>query len=577
MKPTALWVISAIALVVSASAAIACPFCTAETQTLTEEIGSADVAVLARLIEAGPAFDAAADADQPIDAEMGKAKFAVVEVLRGVEHAEGVEELEAIFFGEADRDTLFLIRGVLNATGAGDPLDWSIPFEVTPEAAEYIKKLQLLPESGPERLAFFLEHLQHEDPMLSQDAYEEFARAPYDDLKAIKDRLDVPQLWEWIDSPSTSPSRRRLFFTLLGVCGGPADVPRLEAMMLSDSRVVLPAADATIVANIASGGPLASVLVREVAAGEERRKKAGLDAMTACYLTLRGADGLDLIDRRFLADAGADYSHVYSVLMALRFLADEPGAIPLDRITRSARLLLAHIDFADQVIPDLARWEDWGSLETLVALYRNSFGENTNRYVREPIVTYLDVASEQPGEVGQRAAEALAELKPLDPETFDRARRLSPFGFMGSARARAEATSKPDPAESTFAPPSLDELIDGPIEGPIDGPTGGLAEDAAPSLTEADAIPDPAGGVEPTYADAPPELQGELTSAEREEPVGEEGPSPAATARPAEPPAPAIQAPSAPQPPSRIVLFAAPLLAGGVLLGIFSLLLRGGV
>ena len=36
-------------------------------------------------------------------------------------------------------------------------------------------------QSGADRLAFFQEYLEHEDPLLAQDAYDEFARAPYAD------------------------------------------------------------------------------------------------------------------------------------------------------------------------------------------------------------------------------------------------------------------------------------------------------------------------------------------------------------------------------------------------------------
>ncbi|QDU91090.1 hypothetical protein Pla175_45080 [Pirellulimonas nuda] len=578
----------AVALTASlaASLAAACPFCTAETQSLSEELASADVAVLARLIEAAPTPDRDLEAGEPygpIDPETGMAKFKVVEVLMGGEPAEGLDDIEAIFFGEADREALFLVRGVANPPEAAEPFDWAIPFEVSQEAAAYIKKLRALPESGPERIAFFLGYLQHEDPLLSQDAYEEFARAPYADLKAIKDRLDIDQLWAWIDSPDTSPSRRRLFFTMLGVCGGPDDIPRLEAMLESDARVSLPAADAVVAASVASGGPMASVLVREVVASEERRKKMGLDAMTACYLTLRGADGLDLIDRRFLADTGADYSHVYSVLMALRFLADEPGAVPIERLMQSARLLLAHPDFADQVVPDLARWEDWGSMDALAKLYRDSFKEDSNRYVREPIVTYLDVAAEQPGDVGERANAALAELEPLDPESFSRARRLSAFGFLGSARAKEAATAQADPADALVEP-------DATFEETQPAPSLESTADAAD-----DAIPDPAGGVTPTYAEAVPSLEEDpgapedtpeatpdVASEAAAEVVPTIDPSAEVSAQTAEVETPTTPPPTAvaatlPSPPNRALLLGAPLAAGGVLMGFFYLLLRGGV
>ena len=34
------------------------------------------------------------------------------------------------------------------------------------------------------------------------------------------------------------------------------------------------------------------------------------------------------------------------------------------------RLLLDNPDFADQVIPDLARWEDWSVMDRLVEMFK---------------------------------------------------------------------------------------------------------------------------------------------------------------------------------------------------------------
>ena len=100
--------------------------------------------------------------------------------------------------------------------------------------------------------------------------------------------------------------------------------------------------------------------------------------------------------------------------MALRFHGDEEtGVVPRERLLDSMRLLLDNPDFADQVILDLSRWEDWSVLDRLVEMFKTS---DKNGYVRQPVVTYLTVASEQPGDVGTRATAALAELEELDPE-----------------------------------------------------------------------------------------------------------------------------------------------------------------
>jgi hypothetical protein len=249
-----------------------------------------------------------------------------------------------------------------------------------------------------------------------------------------------------------------------------------------------------IACGLALHGPLCLPMWRELVDLDERRKKLGLDATIACYLTLGGPQGLDLIDARYLKGASAEYSHVYMAIMALRFHGEETDVLPRPRLLASMRLLLDHPDFADQVIPDLARWEDWSVLDRLVEMYKK--GDKTN-YVRQPVVTYLTVASEQPGEVGQRATAALAELERLDPEGVKQARSLMAFGFLARARGivspagatRPAANDSTATAGSNAAQPDLTEFAASPAE-------LAAAESADPSD-----FPDPANF---TAAKSPP-------------------------------------------------------------------------
>src|SRR5690606_36489149 len=106
--------------------------------------------------------------------------FRSARVIKGEETLAGVEEFEAVFFGELDYETPFFLRGF-----GEEETDWSIPVPLTPLGMQYIDDLDTLPESGAERLAYFLRFLQHEDPLLSQDAYDEFAKSPYADVIAL--------------------------------------------------------------------------------------------------------------------------------------------------------------------------------------------------------------------------------------------------------------------------------------------------------------------------------------------------------------------------------------------------------
>lgn len=535
----------ALLLTLAASPVLACPFCAAESRTLTEEMNDASVTLLAKLTTPSEAASKLANSGVPyqfVDPETGSASFSVERILFGEDLMTGVTQIEAIYFGEPDTERSYLIRGV------GDPPDWAIPLPLSEIAAEYVPKLLDLPAEGADRLDFFQQYLEHEDPLLGQDAYDEFARAPYQDVIDLGPRMDREQLREWIEDYSVSPSRRRLFLTMLGVCGEAEDLDRLRLMLTSDNRVLGPAAEAGAAAAMAVGGSPAQAMTSELVRFGERQRKLGLDALIACYLTLAGKHGdasqaLDLIDDRFLKDPDADYSHVYAALQALRFLAEEQQElVPLDRLLVSARLLLNNPDFADQVIPDLARWEDWTVLEQLADMFRRSFDEEDEtapvRYVREPIITYLDVAAELEGDLAERAKKALAEVEPLDPDAVKRARSLRAFGFLAQARAKRDAGDLPE------------------IDAAVALPGGANATNALP-----------------TDRMAPVEKQAEPEEIVAEAPPAEAPPEKPAVAAAAAPPEPAVTG----QPPSRSVLIGVPLLSAVALVGLFWLVLRGGV
>ncbi|HEY3392408.1 MAG TPA: hypothetical protein VGK58_06865, partial [Lacipirellulaceae bacterium] len=422
-------------------AANACPFCSIESQTLSEETQSSDAVVLAKLIkEAPPVDEAVIDASDP---NSGTATFQVVEVLRGQELLAGVKEIRVVFFGESDRERTFLISGI-----GTERIDWTTPLPLSAAAVEYVRKLAPVPVAGADRLAFFQQYLEHEDPLLAQDAYDEFARAPYADVQALGPRMPHDRLVEWIRNPQVTPSRRRLYLTMLGVCGSEKDLPMLEALIGSDFQKMKPILEQIVSCGMAMGGPICLPVWTDLVDHDERRKKLGLDAMVACYLNLRGPEGLDLIDSRLLKNPKTEYTYFYSTIMALRFHGEEKSSpVPRERLLKSMRLVLDNPEFAEQVIPDLARWEDWSVLDKLVSMYKES---DEHGYVRQPVVTYLTVASEQPGDVGTRATKALAELEKLDPEGVKQARSLMAFGALARARATsATAAAATRPADST--------------------------------------------------------------------------------------------------------------------------------
>ena len=378
----------------------ACPFCSAVSQTLSEEISSMDAVVIARLAKT-PRSKTGEAPD-----EVSKGTFEIKVAVRGESHLLGTRTVETVYFGGGAIGDEFLIMGV------GPPkIAWSTPIRVSGRAAAYVRSLSGLPKKGADRLAFFQDYLEDEDAFLSQDAYDEFARAPYKEVMDLKDKMDHDQIVRWIKDLEIPASRRRLYFVMLSICGGPDDLPMLEEMLKSD----------------------------------DRKTKAGLDAMIGGYLALTGPDGMPLIEELFLKNKEAEYADTYAAIMALRFHGTETTIIPRKRILEGLRHILDRPQLADLIIPDLARWEDWSQVERLVELFKN-VDEKTS-WVRVPIINYL-LQCPKP-----EAKKYIEELKKIDADAVKRASTFFPFGGGGGSPSGNESSAGGPAAERTAAEP----------------------------------------------------------------------------------------------------------------------------
>ncbi|EKK00978.1 hypothetical protein RBSH_03652 [Rhodopirellula baltica SH28] len=349
---------------VAGPVASACPFCSAVSQTLRQEMEVMDAVVVATALQS----------DLTRNADTGQIKMRIETVLKGGEHVEAGQEVTAVYFGDAAKGRRFMLSGV-------DPRDmqWSC-LPLTPKSEKYLEKITQLADKEPsERLLFYYEYLQDEDSMLSRDAYDEFASTPYDEIQKIKSALDHDTLVTWIQDPEMSPDRKRMYLTLLGICGDQEDLPMLESMLKST----------------------------------QKSSRSGLDALIACYLTLAGEQGLPVIDELFLENKQASYADTYAAIMAVRFHGSEGGVIARSALVQSLHHILDRPDLADLVIPDLARWKDWSQIDRIKQLFLDADAENN--WVRVPAVNYLRACPKP------EAAEAIEELEKVDPDSVRRA------------------------------------------------------------------------------------------------------------------------------------------------------------
>lgn len=359
-----------------------CPFCSAVSQTLRQEMSAMDTVAIAKIV--------------PGSATESDAKFSIASVISGQDLVRNSQEVTINYFGKPEEGQQFLVMGV-------DPPDllWSSPLPVTEVAIRYIKAINALPDNNLERLKFFIDYLEHPEPLLARDAYDEFASAPYAEIKQLKPLMDRKTLLEWIQDKDLAPDRKRLYLVMLGVCGEESDADLLEKMLRS----------------------------------EDPNRRAGLDAMIACYATLKGEKGLKLIDELFLENKKSQYADTYAAIMALRFHGTDGGVIEKDRVLESMRLILDRPELADLVIPDLARWEDWTQIEKLAELFKSA--DEKSSWVRVPVINYLR-ACPMP-----EAAKTLAELKKMDPAAYKRATSFFPMPKASSGASETDSTFLP--------------------------------------------------------------------------------------------------------------------------------------
>ena len=377
--------------------ALACPFCSAPSLTLTEQLTQADAAVLVKWVDGKP----------PTEKSAGSTTYSIVEVSRGSkETLKKDDKLTVPRYRAGKKDDLFLLFGTKDKE-----IDWSSPLEVTEVTYQYIVQAPSSESPTTKRLEYFLKFLEFSDQLVSNDAYGEFANAPYEDIVKIKDKMDRTKIAKWVVNKETSPTRLGLYGLLLGLCGNEDDAKMMEKKIEEQTQDF----------------------------------RLGIDGLISGYLLLTGEKGMETIDKSKLRDKKAPFSETYAAMQALRFMwTYGNGRVSKDRLRQSMRELLDRPELADLVVADLARWEDWSVQERLMKLYGQ--GEYSIPSIKRAIVRYLLTAAKvqppkgdeikkddptatksKPDELPASALQARANLDKLretDPKTVKEAERF---------------------------------------------------------------------------------------------------------------------------------------------------------
>ncbi len=382
-------------LCVAATALQACPFCDAPQLTMAEMIEQSDHLLLGRWVSG-----TRPEADSP-----GSTVFEIAECGRTQNDLfQAGQTITLPFFVSAETGQQFALMGP-----GTDFVNWQPPVEVTDASWEYLKNCPL-PEKDPERrtmrLAWFLPWLEHPELLIANDAYGEFAAAPYKIIRALRDQFPRERLREWVADPETPVTRIALYGMMLGLCGTPEDAQVLEdRIMTIDSDFRL-----------------------------------GLEGLMSGYIMLTGVDGLQKLEdtrirsRTYIDADGQEqklpFSETYAVVNTFRFLKRyEPDCVPAERLTQSMHLLLERPELADLIIADLARWKDWSVQDRLMKMFDEEAFQIPS--IKRAIVRYMlacqKAGQKDPETFGDAAAAAAAHLKTLeekDPRIFRDAKRF---------------------------------------------------------------------------------------------------------------------------------------------------------
>lgn len=323
------------------SPAAACPFCTALGPTLAQQRAAASVVALAALIA-------------PDDPASGS-RLIVHQVFKGADRVPTGAMLPLDEPTSAAPGTLFLLFGTTGHDADG-PLAWQ-RLAVNEISYAYFARSPQPRTPRVERLRYFARYLEHPDPLIAEDAYQEFGHAPFDAVEAVAEHLSSDALRQWLTDERVPQARKGFYAMALGL---EAD-PRQRA--------------------------LNRALLRDIVLTPQIDFRAGFDGAVGGYLLLDGQPALALVEEHLLANPDAPLGDVRHALTALRFYHEFGRAIPREQLHAAAARLLDRPEMAAAVVVDLARWHAWNQWPRVVALWDSPGYED--RAIQRAVIGFL--------------------------------------------------------------------------------------------------------------------------------------------------------------------------------------------
>lgn len=342
------WLLAGLALTAGAvPAAMACPFCAAQGQTLSGEVTQADFIVLGTLTNAQR---------DPSDFLKGTTDLVIETVVKPHDYLKGKKILQIPRYVPPDSDSgkpkylvfcsLYNRPADTSAAAVASTLLLANPDQSTVDAyrgevvppesklAEYLQGAIAVREKDPvTRLKYFFQYLDSPDLVISADAMNEFGYADYKEVRQLAEALPADKVMAWISDPNTPPSRYGLYGLMIGHCGEKED----------------------------------AAAIRKLLDDPDRQFSSGLDGVIAAYVLLDPKAGWDYLTN-LIGDPKQEFPVRYAGLKVLRFFYEfRPDVIPHEQVIDGMKVLVAQSDLADLPMEDLRKWGCWDQTDYVLS------------------------------------------------------------------------------------------------------------------------------------------------------------------------------------------------------------------
>ena len=368
---------------------VACPFCTMQGQTLTQEVQQAKLVLYGRLVDANEQQDTT---DLIVEA-----------VLRDDPVRAGRDRLVLPRFHYLDTQQPQQ-RFLLFCDVQKDKIDWyrTIPLPANSQVPAYLRgALRVAASPRVERLRYFFDHLDHSESDIANDAYKEFGNTSYQEVRQVAPLLPAHRVAGWLRQNELFRDRFGLYGLLLGHSGD-RQYAELFRTLLTDPQV---------------------------------KNLAGSDGLLAGYTLLDPQAGWTFL-RQLLHDSTSDFSQRYAALRAVRFLLDyRPDVIVREQLLEGLAELLEQPDMADVVINDLLKRRIWDHASRLLEL--QSKASHATPTIRSALVEYALTGRTAGGQIRVACDALLSQLRQTVPDivlTRERQHQREWIGILTATR-----------------------------------------------------------------------------------------------------------------------------------------------